>query len=46
MLSREENETLTRTGPGTLGGELIRRYWFECVFLERISSPFGIAPVW
>jgi hypothetical protein len=27
MLSREENETLTRVGPGTPCGELMRRYW-------------------
>lgn len=27
MLSQEENELLTRTGPGTPGGELLRRYW-------------------
>ena len=27
MLSREENELLTRTGPGTAMGEVMRRYW-------------------
>lgn len=27
MLTREENELLTQTGPGTPGGELMRRYW-------------------
>jgi 5,5'-dehydrodivanillate O-demethylase oxygenase subunit len=27
MLSREENELLTRVGPGTPCGELMRRYW-------------------
>ena len=27
MLSREENEMLTRVGPGTPCGELMRRYW-------------------
>src|SRR5437773_5407724 len=27
MLTREENEMLTRVGPGTHCGELIRRYW-------------------
>jgi phenylpropionate dioxygenase-like ring-hydroxylating dioxygenase large terminal subunit len=27
MLSREDNELLTRTGPGTPMGELLRRYW-------------------
>ena len=27
MLSREDNELLTQVGPGTPGGELLRRYW-------------------
>src|SRR5262249_61087025 len=27
MLTREENEMLTRVGRGTPGGELLRRYW-------------------
>lgn len=27
MLPKEENELLTRVGPGTPGGELLRRYW-------------------
>ena len=28
MLTREENERLTRVGPGTAAGELLRRYWY------------------
>ena len=28
MLTREENERLTRVGRGTPAGELLRRYWF------------------
>ena len=27
MLTQEQNERLTRVGPGTPGGELLRRYW-------------------
>ena len=27
MLTKKENEVLTKTGPGTPGGELLRRYW-------------------
>src|SRR6266571_1324787 len=27
MLTREQNEQLTRVGPGTPMGELLRRYW-------------------
>ena len=44
MLSVRENELLTRVGPGTGGGELMRRYWhpiaasqeFACV--ETLSG--------
>ncbi len=31
MLSREDNELLTRTGPGTAMGGLIRQYWIPVV---------------
>ena len=27
MLTREQNELVTRTGPGTAGGDLLRRFW-------------------
>src|SRR3970040_1227732 len=27
MITHEQNERLTRVGPGTPGGELLRRYW-------------------
>ena len=32
MLTREENEKLTRTGPGTPMGNLMRRYWIPALF--------------
>ena len=32
MLSQEQNELLTRVGPGTPMGELMRRYWVPVVF--------------
>ena len=31
MLTREENELLTRTGPGTAMGAFLRRYWIPVV---------------
>src|SRR5215212_651059 len=34
MLTTEENELITRTGPGTPGGDLLRRYW-QPVALEE-----------
>ena len=27
MLTAEENDVLTKVGPGTPAGELLRRYW-------------------
>ncbi len=38
MLSREENEYLTRTGPGTPCGELMRRYWQPVALSEELES--------
>jgi len=39
MLSHEENELLTRTGPGTPMGQLMRRYWIPAVFSAQIAGP-------
>lgn len=39
MLTREENELLTRVGKGTPMGELLRRYWVPVVFSDRIAKP-------
>jgi phthalate 4,5-dioxygenase oxygenase subunit len=39
MLSREENELLTRIGPGAPMGELMRRYWVPAAFSNQIAAP-------
>ena len=39
MLSQEENELLTRVGPHTPMGELMRRYWVPALLAEEISEP-------
>lgn len=39
MLSREDNELLTRTGAGTPMGELMRRYWVPAVLSKQIAEP-------
>ena len=44
MLSREDNEILTRVGPGTLMGNLLRRYWIPACLSSEIPEPDG-APV-
>ncbi len=39
MLSREENELITRTGPGTLMGNLFRQYWLPAVLSSELPEP-------
>src|SRR5947209_5541621 len=43
MLTQEQNDLLTRTGPGTPGGELLRRYWQPAALAEEL--PPGGAPL-
>jgi phthalate 4,5-dioxygenase oxygenase subunit len=44
MLPREENELLTRAGPGKPLGDLMRRYWIPALLSQEISEADG-APV-
>ncbi|MEA2640404.1 MAG: phthalate 4,5-dioxygenase [Chloroflexota bacterium] len=39
MLSKEENELLTRVGPGSRMGEMLRRYWLPACLAEEIPAP-------
>jgi phthalate 4,5-dioxygenase len=39
MLSQQDNELLTRVGPGTPMGELMRRYWIPAAFAQQIPRP-------
>src|SRR5918911_346182 len=41
MLSREENELLTHTGPGTPMGAVMRRYWLPILLEREIAEPDG-----
>ncbi len=43
MLSHEENELITRTGPSTPGGETLRRYWQPVALAAEL--PGGSAPL-
>ena len=38
MLNRKENELLTRVGPGTPAGELLRRYWHPVAVAGELSE--------
>src|SRR4026208_1657849 len=39
MLSREENERLTRVGPGTPMGITMRRYWIPALLARELPAP-------
>src|SRR5437867_11703382 len=37
MLSKEDNERLTRVGPGTLMGDLMRQYWLPFMYSSELQ---------
>lgn len=39
MLSREDNELLTRTDPGTPAGDYFRRYWLPALLSSELPIP-------
>ena len=39
MLSQERNRILTRVGPGTPMGNLMRRYWLPAVLSSELAGP-------
>ena len=41
MLSAEDNEILTRVGPGTPMGNLYRRYWIPACLSKEVDEPDG-----
>ena len=44
MMSREQNDQLSRIGPGTLMGKLLRRYWAPFLLADgtpRAGLPAG-----
>ncbi|MEA2639998.1 MAG: 5,5-dehydrodivanillate O-demethylase oxygenase subunit [Chloroflexota bacterium] len=38
VLTKEENELLTRVGPGTPMGELLRRYWYPIAPMRELTD--------
>ncbi len=38
MLTKEENERLTRVGPGSPAGELLRRYWHPVTVAQELTE--------
>ena len=42
MLSAQDNELFTRVGPGTPGGELMRRYWQPVTGSAAVGPTIGV----
>src|SRR5437868_6859281 len=45
MLSAEQNDRITRIGPSTPAGELLRRYWQPAALVDELSGNRPIKPV-
>ena len=45
MMSREQNEYLTRTGRGEPAGELLRRYWLPAALSDELAGDRPVVPV-
>ena len=45
MISREQNELMTRIGPGTPAGRLLRRYWQPVALVDELQGPRPVKPV-
>jgi len=45
MLSAEQNDRITRTGPDTPAGALLRRYWQPAALVDELSGNRPVKPV-
>ena len=45
MLSAEQNDRLTHTGPGTPAGRLMRCYWQPAALVDELSGQRPVKPV-
>ena len=45
MISAEQNDRITRTGPGTPAGALLRRYWQPVALAEELAGDRPLRPV-
>jgi 5,5'-dehydrodivanillate O-demethylase len=43
MLTKEENEFITRVGPGQPAGELLRRYWHPVAYVHELTEEHATA---
>ena len=45
MTSAAQNELMTRIGPGTPAGNLLRRYWHPVALVDELAGPRPVRPV-
>jgi phenylpropionate dioxygenase-like ring-hydroxylating dioxygenase large terminal subunit len=45
MLSQEQNDRVTRVGPQTPGGKLLRRYWQPAALVDELTGDRPIKPL-
>ena len=45
MLSQEQNDLITRIGPGTPAGTLMRRYWQPAALVDELAGNRPVKPV-
>jgi phenylpropionate dioxygenase-like ring-hydroxylating dioxygenase large terminal subunit len=45
MLSKEQNDLITRAGPGTAAGGLLRRYWQPAALVDELAGNRPVKPV-
>src|SRR4029079_1723860 len=45
MLSKEQNDLITRVGPGTPAGTLMRRYWQPAALVDELAGNRPIKPL-
>ena len=45
MMSQEQNDLITRTGPGAPAGKLMRRYWQPAALVDELSGERPVVPV-
>ena len=45
MLTQEQNDFITRVGPGAPAGQLLRRYWQPVALADELDGPRPVRPV-
>ena len=45
MMSQEQNDLITRTGPKAPCGKLMRMYWQPAALVDELAGPRPVKPV-